>query len=51
MKNQLSFSGKMRIFYTEDKQTGQLIFPFLVILTKNRKTENRMNLTQEYLFT
>ena len=25
-KNQLSFSGKMRIFYTENKQTGQLIF-------------------------
>ena len=25
-KNQLSFSGKMLIFYTENKQTGQLIF-------------------------
>jgi hypothetical protein len=25
-KNQLSFSGKIRIFYTENKQTGQLIF-------------------------
>ena len=24
-KNQLSFSGKMQIFYTESKQTGQLI--------------------------
>ena len=29
-KKQLSFSAKMQIFYTENKQTGQLIFSFLV---------------------
>ena len=45
-KNQLSFSGKMQIFYTENKQTGQLIFFwFLVTLTKKRKTKNGMNST------
>ena len=38
-KNQPSFSGKMRISYTEHKQTGQLIFSFLVTLTKKRKME------------
>ena len=38
-KNPLSFPGKMRIFYTENKQTGQLIFSFLVTLTKKRKME------------
>ena len=38
-KNQLSFSGKIQIFYTENKQTGQLIFLFLVTLTKKRKME------------
>ena len=38
-KNQLSFSVKMRIFYPENKQTGQLIFSFLVTLTKKRKME------------
>ena len=32
-KNQVSFSGKMQIFYTENK----LIFSFLVPLTKKRK--------------
>ena len=46
-KKQLSFSAKMQIFYTENKQTGQLIFSFLVSdqtccflvsLTKNKKT-------------
>ena len=44
-KIQLSFSGKMRIFYTENTQTGQLIFLILVTLTKNKKTENQMNRT------
>ena len=44
-KNQLSCSDKMRIFYTENKQTGQLIFLFLVTLTKKQKTENGMNQT------
>ena len=29
--------GKMLIFYTENKQTGQLIFSFFVTLTKNEK--------------
>ena len=38
-KNQLSFSGKMRTFPTENKQTGQLIFSFLVTLNEKRKME------------
>ena len=42
-KDQLSFSGKMWIFYKENKQTGQLIFSFLATLTK--KTNNGMNRT------
>ena len=36
-KNQLSFSGKMRIFCTENKQTGQLIFPFWSLWPINEK--------------
>ena len=38
-KNQPSFSGKMRIFYTENKQTGQPIFSLLIVLTKKQKME------------
>jgi hypothetical protein len=38
-KNQLSFSGKVRIFYSENKETAQLIFSFLVTLTYQRKNE------------
>ena len=30
----------MQIFYTENKQTGRLIFSILVTLTKKRKTKN-----------
>ena len=45
-ENQLSFSGKMRIFYTENKQTGQLIFLFLVTLTKKQKMKNELNRTK-----
>ena len=30
-------------FFTESKQTGLLIFSFLVTLTKKRKTKNGMN--------
>ena len=30
----MSFSGKIRTFYRENKQTSQLIFSFLVTLTK-----------------
>ena len=37
---------KCDFFFTENKQTGQLIFLFLVILTKKtRKTKNGMNQT------
>ena len=41
-KNQLSFSGKVWICYTENKQTGQLIF---LILVTDQKTKNGMNRT------
>ena len=37
----------MWIFYTENKQTGQLIFSFLVTLSKKREKENGMNWTYE----
>jgi hypothetical protein len=43
--NQLSFSDKIMIFDMENKQTGQLIFSFLVTLTKKRKMKNEMNRT------
>ena len=43
-KNQLSFSGKMRIFYTENKQTGQPIF--FVFGHFDRKTKTGMNRTK-----
>ena len=36
-KNQPPFSNKMQIFYTQNKQTGQLISPYGVTLTKLRK--------------
>ena len=42
-KNQLSFSGKMRIFYTENKQTGQL--NFFAFGHFDQKTKNEMNRT------
>ena len=35
----------MWIFYKENKQTGQLIFLYLVTLTKKRKTKSGMNRT------
>ena len=35
----------MRIFNTENKQIGQLIFLFLVTLTEKRKAINGMNWT------
>ena len=38
-KNKLSFSGKMRIFYTENKQTGQLIFFVFGHFDQNTKNE------------
>ena len=38
----------MQIFYTENKQTEQLIFSFLVTLIKKRKTKNGMNRTLTY---
>ena len=41
--NQLSFSGKIRIFYKENKQTGQLIF--FVFGHFDQKTKNGMNRT------
>ena len=59
-KNKLSFSGKMRIFrsitidyyywytldfYTENKQTGQLIFSFLVTYRKTKKGMNQIYAT------
>ena len=49
LENQLSFSGKMHFFYTENKQTGQLMF-FLVLvtLTKKWKMKNGMNWTLEF---
>ena len=37
-----SFSGKMRIFYTENKETGHLIFFRFWSLTKKRKMKNGM---------
>ena len=37
-KNHLSFSGKVRIFYTENKQIGQLIF--FVFGHFDQKTKN-----------
>ena len=37
----------MRIFCTENKQTGQLNFSFLVTLTKKRKKKNKMNRTYD----
>ena len=39
-KNQLSFSGKMSILYTENKQTGQLISSFFVTLNKKKEKWN-----------
>ena len=39
------FLAKCRFFYTENKQTGQLIFLFLVTLTIKRKMKNGMNRT------
>ena len=33
-KNQLSFSGKMRIFYTENKQTADFFFVFVTLTKK-----------------
>jgi hypothetical protein len=33
------FHAKWGFFYTENKQTGQLIFSFLVTLTKKPKME------------
>ena len=45
-KNQLSFSGKMLIFYTEIKQTGQLIF--FVFGHFDQKTKNGMKRTKKY---
>ena len=38
-KNQLSFSSNMRIFYTENKQTGQLIF--FIFDHFDQKTKNK----------
>ena len=50
-KNQLSFSGKIQIFYTENKQRGQLIFLSLVTLTKQRKMKwTRHNNTMTLLW-
>ena len=42
-KDQLSFSGKMWIFYKENKQTGQLIF--FVFGYFDQKPKNGMNRT------
>lgn len=36
-KNQLLFSDKLGIPFLESKQTGQLIFSFLVTLTRSKK--------------
>ena len=39
----------MRIFYTENKQTGQLFFSFLITLTKKQETKNGMNRILVYI--
>ena len=42
-------TGKMPIFCTKNKQTGQLTFSFLVTLTKKKKNEkwNELNITDQ----
>ena len=45
-KNQLSFSGKIQIFYTENKQTGQLIFFDFGYFDKNNE-KRKMEWTRQ----